>query len=942
MSLDSSQASSGAGSDNVQATDQWVRAAFEQSGIGLVLTDLLGVITYANEAFCRIVGHSAGEITGQTSHHITHPDDRGKNVDAIRTLREEDLSTTSYNKRYLRKDGEIVWTRVNLSLIRDARAQPTLLLATVEDITEQERARQALQEREEHLSLVFESVTDYAIMTIDVEGRVTSWNAGAQKIFGYSSVEILGRTFATLYTPEDQAAGMPHQDLEKARTLGRVEYERWSQNRSGTRFFASGFIRPMHEASGALRGFTKVCRDVTAQRQVEQDLAAARSQIAAGLEIERARLTEVFQRSPSFLAVLQGPDHVFELVNERYYQLVGHRDILHKPAREALPEIDGQGFFEILDRVYATGEPFIGSDLSVWLQREPGHPLVECFIDVVYQPMRDEGGVVSGIFAHGVEVTEKKTAERQLEQQARIFDTALSAIKDYVFIFDREKRFIYANKALLELWGLSAADAFGKSMPELRYSPEVELSLGENVDRVFESGKSLMAETPYTSPLGISGFFEYILSPVVGADGAVELVAGTSRNITDRKRADAEREQLLASERAARSEAERASRMKDEFLATLSHELRTPLNAIMGWASLLRHNPTAEDVTQGMEVIERNARAQTKIIEDLLDMSRIISGKVRLDVQRVELAPIVEAAIETVRPAAGAKGVRLAAVLDPFARPVSGDPNRLQQVFWNLLSNAVKFTPRGGRVQVVLERVNSHLEVSVIDTGEGISPEFLPHVFDRFRQADASTTRQHGGLGLGLAIVKQLVELHGGSVRVKSVGPGFGTTFTVALPLTVLQSEPVPDEERQHPREGAPISMEMVSCLRLHGVKVLVVDDEPDARTLVKRLLEDCDAAVRTAGSAAEAMELIRVEKPDVIVSDIGMPGEDGYALIRRVRALPAEQGGATPALALTAYARAEDRMRAIMSGFQMHVPKPVEPAELLAMVASLAGRTGA
>ncbi|HWE04525.1 MAG TPA: ATP-binding protein [Tepidisphaeraceae bacterium] len=422
-------------------------------------------------------------------------------------------------------------------------------------------------------------------------------------------------------------------------------------------------------------------------------------------------------------------------------------------------------------------------------------------------------------------------------------------------------------------------------------------------------------------------------------DGTPLRLVGVTLDITDRKTDEERRAALLEAERMARAEAERAGRMKDEFLATLGHELRTPLNAILGWAQILKLNLSdAADVAEGIAVIDRNARAQTQIIEDLLDMSRIISGKVRLDVQRVDLAATVQAAVDTVKPAADAKGVRLHVVLDPLAGAVSGDPSRLQQVFWNLLSNSVKFSPRGSRVQVLLERVNSHLEVSVIDSGEGIKPEFLPHVFERFRQADGSTTRKHGGLGLGLSIVKQLVELHGGQARAKSPGEGKGATFTVILPLTALHSEPEP--QRRHPQ--APASFGTLAddaCVRLNGVKVLVVDDEPDARALVKRLLEDCEAVVATAGSAAEALRMFMEDRPQVVVSDIGMPGEDGYALVRKIRSLPASSGGAVPAIALTAYARSEDRTRAMLAGFQTHVSKPVEPSELVATVASLATR---
>ncbi|HEX8342925.1 MAG TPA: ATP-binding protein, partial [Tepidisphaeraceae bacterium] len=367
---------------------------------------------------------------------------------------------------------------------------------------------------------------------------------------------------------------------------------------------------------------------------------------------------------------------------------------------------------------------------------------------------------------------------------------------------------------------------------------------------------------------------------------------GTYLDITDQKEAEEQREQMLANERNARSEAERAGRMKDEFLATLSHELRTPLNAILGWSQILASsNGLPSEIKDGLQTIERNARAQAQIIEDLLDMSRIISGKVRLDVQRVDLAELLREGVQTSKPSADAKGIGLTAVLDPLAGRVRGDPARLQQVMWNLLTNAVKFTPRGGRVQVLLERVNSHVEVSVIDSGEGIKPEFLPYVFDRFRQADASTTRRHGGLGLGLSIVKQLVELHGGSIRVKSAGEGLGSTFIVSLPLTVIHPESPADADRRHPKAGgAPLSLQPYFCAEITGVKVLVVDDEPDARALVKRLLEDCNAVVTTAASAAEALEKLQAERPDVLLSDVGMPTSDGYQLIRLVRALPEDR----------------------------------------------------
>ncbi len=402
-------------------------------------------------------------------------------------------------------------------------------------------------------------------------------------------------------------------------------------------------------------------------------------------------------------------------------------------------------------------------------------------------------------------------------------------------------------------------------------------------------------------------------------------------------RAAEEREQLLLSEQSARSEAETASRLKDEFLATVSHELRTPLTAVLGWIHILRGGKLDDAAADhALEIIERNARSQNQLIEDLLDVSRIITGKLLLNVRSVDLAAIIEAAIEAVIPAAEAKEIRVQKVLDTKVSSISGDPARLQQVIWNLLSNAIKFTPRGGRVHVKLERINSHIEISVSDSGEGIKQEFLPFVFDRFRQADGTSARRFGGLGLGLAIVRHLVELHGGTVQATSSGDGAGARFTVKLPLLAIYQRET-DSGRVHPTASdARPPIEYPD--NLAGLRVLVVDDEADTLELIKVLLGQCGAAVTTASSAAEALRLLERTRPDVIISDIGMPTEDGFEFIRKVRQLPPEKGGKIPAVALTAYARAEDRLRVLRSGYQMHVSKPVELAELVAVVANVGG----
>ena len=504
------------------------------------------------------------------------------------------------------------------------------------------------------------------------------------------------------------------------------------------------------------------------------------------------------------------------------------------------------------------------------------------------------------------------------------------------------------NKAAERIFGYSAEEMIGTSI--MRLIPAERRAEEDDILSQIKRGQRYdHFDTIRMTKDGRQLHVSLAISPIKDANGYVVGASKIARDITERKQAEkaleearkttdaanAERQRLLESERAARSEAERANRMKDEFLATLSHELRTPLNAVLGWATTLRAgSPRSQDLAEGLEAIERNARVQAQIIDDLLDMSRIISGKVRLDVQRLNLPSIVTEAIETVRSTASAKGVGLQTVIDPVNAPFSGDPNRLQQVFWNLLNNAIKFTPKGGRIQVLLERIDSNVDISIVDTGEGISPEFLPYIFNRFEQADASTTRRHGGLGLGLAIVKHLVELHGGTVQARSGGAGKGATFIVSLPLTVVQPLPVESEDERP--QSKPWDLPLFPETSLKDVNVLVIDDESDACNLLKLVLKSAGASVYLAQSADEGMEQLITKPVDVLICDIGMPGVDGYTLIRRIRTLDDPQKSEVAAVALTAYARLEDRTEAIRAGFQNHLSKPVEPAELLAVIHSL------
>jgi len=559
------------------------------------------------------------------------------------------------------------------------------------------------------------------------------------------------------------------------------------------------------------------------------------------------------------------------------------------------------------------------------------------------EPISIEGAAVGRVWSFR-DVTVRNQADLVSRRLAAIVDNSDDAIvgKDLSSIVTSW------NQGAQRIFGYSAEEMIGTSIKRLipadRQDEEdkilARLRRGERFDhfetiRVTKDGRELHGSLT--------------ISPIKDAGGNVVGASKIARDITDRKLAEAalraaqdaaeaanvEKAQLLESERLARAEAERASRIKDEFLATLSHELRTPLNAVLGWSTILRGRENLDqEMTQALETIDRNARIQGQIIEDLLDMSRIISGKVRLDVQPLDLPGILLEAVDTMRTSASAKGVRLQTVIDPLNATILGDPNRLQQVFWNLLSNSIKFTPKHGRIQILLQRVNSHVEVSVIDTGEGISPDFLPYIFNRFQQADASTTRRYGGLGLGLAIVKNLVELHGGTIRAKSGGVGKGATFIVSLPLTVFH--PPPDQgEREHPKSKA-LAPPVPPTISLDGIRILVVDDDADARGLLRVLLESAGAIAYLASSAKEGMEQLLRRPVDVLICDVGMPEMDGYALMRQVRTLGDPEKSGVAAVALTAYARLEDRMAAIQAGFQNHLPKPVEPAELLTVLSSL------
>jgi PAS domain S-box-containing protein len=673
-----------------------------------------------------------------------------------------------------------------------------------------------------------------------------------------------------------------------------------------------------------------------------------RARLHGEVEAERTRLEAVLRQMPAGVMIVEAPSGKLLLSNRKMEELrhgpLPAPDRLDGRAPEASSSPDGRAFAPYespLARSIATGD--VVTDQEIEVTREDG---TRSTFLASSAPIRDRGGrIVAGVLTV-YDITERKRAERELRRSEERLTLALQAARMGTWQWNIGTGEVAWPDNLEALFGLVPGTFGGtfEAFLELVHAEDREL-VTASVARAVAEGGQYEVEFRTVWPDGTLHWIQAIGRIFVGPTGRAERMLGLGLDITERKHGEQLRAELLHREQAARTEAEaaraqaeEASRLKDEFLATVSHELRTPLNAILGWARLLNGGRLdAEQTALGLVTIERNAHAQARLVEDLLDTSRIVSGKLHLRTQGVDLMWVIQAAVDAARPAAEAKSIELKAALDEHAGSVVGDPDRLQQVVWNLLANAVKFTPTGGRVEVRLGRAHAQAQITVWDTGQGIDAEFLPFVFDQFRQADGTAMRRHGGLGLGLAIVRHLVEAHGGTVEAESPGAGRGATFTVRLPL------PGGDEGAERRRvsaaaagAGLPAGGRGSCPPGLAGARVLVVDDEADARGLAALALGKCGAEVRTCGSAAEALEALAEWSPHVLVCDIGMPETDGYALLRRIRAREGERK--VPAIALTAYARAEDRIAALAAGFQMHVAKPVDPVELRMVVAALAG----
>jgi PAS domain S-box-containing protein len=828
------------------------------------------------------------------------------------------------------------------------------------------------------LAALIDSADD-AIISKTLEGIITSWNKGAERIFGFTAEEAIGESI-TIIIPPDHLDEEP-QILARLRAGERIEhFETVRQRKDGQRVDISLTVSPIKGPDGRIVGASKIARDVTDQRRARRELDEASERLR--LALAASHLGDWSWDSETDLVNLSD-------TAARIFGLPAGPQVTWTEMRNRLDPVDRERANVAIKAALANHADY---ELEYRLTRPDN---TEAWLSARARGIYAADGRVLGMIGFVQDISESKATEETLREQAEALRTLNQVGQLISAELDLHKTVQAVTDAATEITGARYGSFFYNVMTSeggsyMLYTlagvpPEAFAHFpmpratdlfgptfrGEGVVRIDDVKKDPRygRNSPYYGmPDGHLPVTSYLAAPVVSRSGE-ELgglffghpdagvfterdeivVAGlashaavamdNARLYETSKRARAEAERAAAETDRLYRQAEESSRLKDEFLATISHELRTPLSAILGWARMLRMGQLSpENSTKALETIERNARAQAQLVDDLLDVSRIITGKLRMDVQPADPNTFIDAAVEAVRPAAEAKGVRVQKIIDSGPIAIPGDPVRLQQVVWNLLSNAIKFTPRGGRVQIQSQRVNSHLEIVVSDTGQGIPADFLPHVFDRFRQADQRTSRQHGGMGLGLAIVRHLVELHGGTVQANSEGEGHGSTFTVMLPITPVYQV---DQSGGRVHPGARDLLPPVDdCTdRLDGLRILVVDDEADTRDLLKQGLEYCGAKVSCVGTANEALYELTGTAPDILISDIGMPVVDGYDLIRQVRDLPPDRGGKVPAIALTAYTRTEDRLQSLRAGYDMHVPKPVELAELVAVAATVVRR---
>jgi PAS domain S-box-containing protein len=977
---------------HLQESERRFRQLAESNIFGVTFGDFQGQIHYINDYLLRMLGCEREELlSGQrTWASMTPTEFLHLDIQGGEELKQYGICTP-YEKEFIRQDGQRVPVLIGAALLQEPYAAQSEIVALCVDLTQLKQTEAALrqsqskvaalnQDLQQHineLQTLFEVIPIGIAITEDSACQQIKVNAALSQILGISPVS--NTSFAPLSDQPQPSYRVlqPSQPIEQALPLQDAATQGLEVRGveldvvrgDSTVVNLLSYASPIRNEQGHPRGAIGAFVDITDRKRAEADYAQLlASEQAARAEAEAAqrRLSTLFETSPVGLGYLD-QDQRFVAINEALANINGLSPAQHlgRTVSELYSDSD-PALVDTFQRLYDTGQPLIAPNFAMNVPgRSDRHP---GYYNVYYLPDITPTGKVESVLIYMMDVSDRVRLE-QRELFLANASTVLTSSLDYEGTLERLAALAVPQLADWCIVDVLAEDrsiqriAIAHTDPlKVQWAWEIEQRYPTNpnwtqgVPQVLRTGQAeiythipeemLMAAAYNAEHLEVLrqvGFCSAMVLPLrVGEQtlGAISLVAaesGRRYNSSDLALAEelARRAAHALDNARLYRQAQDLNRAKDEFLAILSHELRSPLNGILGWAQMLQRGKLSEDTkARALETIKRNAKAQVQLIDDLLDISRIIRGKLRLEVRPIELSSIIEVAIDAMRPAVDAKEIQLQRMLDPSAGLVLGDPERLQQILWNLLSNAIKFTPKGGRVQVQLQRHQLNIEMIVSDTGKGISSDFLPFVFERFRQADSSITRTYGGLGLGLAIVRHLVELHGGTVQVSSPGEGQGATFIVRLPLLTVQPHLNSSSQTAIAASTAPLSE---TEPQLEGLRVLVVDDEIDARELIATLLQTAGAEVRAVASATEALSALAEFQPQVLISDIGMPGEDGYTLLQKVRALEPEQGGRIPAIALTAYAYEQDRQRALEVGFQAHVSKPIDPAALLAVLASLA-----
>ncbi len=943
-------------------------AIVESSDDAIVSKDLNGVIMSWNKGAEKLFGYSAEEVIGK-SIMILIPPDRADEETRVQESVRRGEKIDHYETVRRRKDGALVEISLTVSPVLDKEGNVIGASKIARDINERKRVEQALAEgaRQQqalyqladhlHRALSLDDVYNAALDAIldalrcDRASILLFDDAGVMRFVGWRGLSEGYRKAVEGHSPWKPDEKYPEpvylNDIDMAEIDDSIKAVVKVEG-----IGALAFI-PLVSRGKLIGKFMTYFNapHVFSDDELALSLTIAR-QLAFGIDRKRAeellrqnaaQLTLITNTAPVFIAHCDAQAR-FKFVNKPYAERFGltPEDCIGK----RFPEVVGAEAYELIRQyieVALSGEP-VEFEVEV-----PYAPIGRRFMHISYAPEFDADGKVVGFVAAITDISERKKAERKLIDTTAKFESVFNQSGIYAGMMDLQGYLREVNDLAVNRCGYTKEQVLDRPFwetPWWRGSDEVAARIRAATEQAA-AGRVFRAELPYWWADGTEHVAEFAMLPIRDQDGSVMLLYPTGIDITERKRAEEEIARLLAEEQAAREVAEQATRAKDEFLALVSHELRSPLNAILGWNRLLRSQRGDDpQIAKMAETIERSGKAQLQLIEDLLDTARIITGKMKLEFQPVEPVAVISAALDTIRPAADSKGVVITTDLDPKAGQITGDPDRLQQVVWNLLSNAIKFTPGGGRVRVELRRGGAGVQIAVYDTGQGISPDLLPYIFDRFIQGDSATSRRYGGIGLGLALVKHLVELHGGSVAAESPGAGQGATFTVNLPVRAVKGDSVTKIQRDDETAVDSRAGRRARTTRLEGVRALVVDDEPGARELLAATLEQYGVLVRDADSTAAALAELESQFGDeastpfdILISDIGMPDADGYELIRRVRAHADGRVSRIRAIALTAYARTEDRMRALRAGFQMHVPKPVDEEELTTVIAALTDR---